>query len=157
MCLYFTVIFCFYWIRELDKRKHSIHRSVVMYARAFCTFALKWWWFILRRQGLLGMLMVNSCTFIGGCRDRFLMRTPYCTLDGRKFWLRIIGMLPALSNTYPINAYIGNIGHTKWNHSTYIFTFGEKKGENKCKFSGCMHAVRTLTNVLKFVSWITRR
>ena len=41
--------------------------------------------------------MVNSCMLVGGCRDRFLMRTPYRTLDGRRFGMRMVGMLLALS------------------------------------------------------------
>ena len=41
--------------------------------------------------------MVSSCTLVGGCRDWFLMCTPYCTLDRRRFWLRMIGMLLSLS------------------------------------------------------------
>ena len=41
--------------------------------------------------------MVNSCTLVGGCRDRFLMRTLYCTFDRRKFGMRMVGMLLALS------------------------------------------------------------
>ena len=42
-------------------------------------------------------LVFNPCTLIGGCRDRFLLRTPYCTLDRRRFGLRMIGMLLAIS------------------------------------------------------------
>ena len=34
---------------------------------------------------------------VDGCRDRFLMRTPNCTLDRRRFGMRSIGMLLALS------------------------------------------------------------
>ena len=41
--------------------------------------------------------MVNSCTLVGGCRDGFLMRTPYCTLDRRRFGMRMVEMLLALS------------------------------------------------------------
>ena len=37
--------------------------------------------------------MVNSCTLVGGCRDRFLMRTPYRTLDRRRFGMKMLGML----------------------------------------------------------------
>ena len=37
--------------------------------------------------------MVNSCMLIGGCRDLFLMCTPYCTLDRRRFGMRMGGML----------------------------------------------------------------
>ena len=40
-----------------------------------------------------GRLMVSSCM----CKVRFLMRTPYCTLDRRRCGLRIIEMLLALS------------------------------------------------------------
>ena len=36
---------------------------------------------IPRRRGFLGRLMVKSCTLVGGCTVRFLMRTPHCTLD----------------------------------------------------------------------------
>ena len=54
---------------------------------------------IPRRRGFLGRLMVKSCTLVGGCRDRFLMRTLYCTLDRRRFGMRMrmVGMLLALS------------------------------------------------------------
>ena len=44
-----------------------------------------------------GRLMVSSCMLVGDCRVRFLKRTPYCTLDRRRFGLRTIGMLLALS------------------------------------------------------------
>ena len=54
------------------------------------------WWLIPRRRGLLGRLMVNSCT-LGGCRVRFLMCTPCCTLDRRRSGMRMAGMLLALS------------------------------------------------------------
>ena len=30
---------------------------------------------------VLGRLMVNFCTLVGGCRDRLLMGATYCTLD----------------------------------------------------------------------------
>ena len=63
----------------------------------FNTFWAYWttefWWLIPRRRGLLGRLMVNSCTLVGDCRDRFWMCTPYCTLYVRRFGVRIIGML----------------------------------------------------------------
>ena len=55
---------------------------------------LPWqWWLIPRRQGLLGRLMVDSCMLVGGRRDRFLMRTPYRTLDRRRFGMRMVRML----------------------------------------------------------------
>ena len=41
--------------------------------------------------------MVNSCMLVGGCRDRFLMCTPYRTLDRRRFGMRIVGVLLTLS------------------------------------------------------------
>ena len=41
--------------------------------------------------------MVNSCMLVGGCRDWFLMRTLYRTLDRRRFGMRVVGMLLALS------------------------------------------------------------
>ena len=41
--------------------------------------------------------MVSSWVFVGGCTDRFLMCTPYCTLDRRRFGMRMIGMLLTLS------------------------------------------------------------
>ena len=56
-----------------------------------------WWWFIPRRWGFWGRMMVSSCTLIGGCRDRFLMPTSYRTLDRRRFGMRMVGMLLALS------------------------------------------------------------
>ena len=48
-------------------------------------------------EGFGGRLMISSCTLVGGCVDRLLMRTPYCTLDRRRFGLRMIGMLVALT------------------------------------------------------------
>ena len=36
------------------------------------------WWLNIRR------LEVSSCMLVGGCRVRFLMRRPYCTLDCRR-------------------------------------------------------------------------
>ena len=53
-------------------------------------------WLIPRRRGFLGRLIVKSCTLAGGCRDRFLMHTLYCTLDRRRFGLRVVGVLLAL-------------------------------------------------------------
>ena len=44
-----------------------------------------------------GRLMVSSGMLAGGCRVRFSMHRPYCTLDGRRFGLRMIGTLLALS------------------------------------------------------------
>ena len=41
--------------------------------------------------------MVNSCMLVGDCIVWFLKRTSYCTLDRRRFGLRMIGMLLALS------------------------------------------------------------
>ena len=43
----------------------------------------------------LGRLMVNSGMLVG--RDRFLMHTLYRTLDRRRFGMRMVGMLLALS------------------------------------------------------------
>ena len=45
----------------------------------------------------VGKVMVSSCMLVGGCRNRFLMRTPYCTLDRQRFGMSIVGMLPAVS------------------------------------------------------------
>ena len=56
-----------------------------------------WWWLIPRRRELLGRLMVSSWLLVGGCRDRFLMRVPYRTLDRRRLGMRVVGMLLALS------------------------------------------------------------
>ena len=58
---------------------------------------------IPRRRGLLGRLMVSFCMLVGGCRVRFLMRRFYCTLDRRRFGLRMIRMLHALfaSSVFP--------------------------------------------------------
>ena len=43
---------------------------------------------------------------VGGCRDRFFMRTPYSTLD-RQFGMRMVGMLLALSAScvFPLRLY----------------------------------------------------
>ena len=41
--------------------------------------------------------MVSSCTLVGGWIFRFLMRTPYRTLDRRRFGMRMVGMLLTLS------------------------------------------------------------
>ena len=41
--------------------------------------------------------MVNIFVLVGGCGDRFLMRTPYRTLNSRRFGMRMVGMLVALS------------------------------------------------------------
>ena len=49
------------------------------------------------RRGLLGKLMVSSCMLVGVCRHRFLMRTPYRTLDRRRFRMRMVGLLLAVS------------------------------------------------------------
>ena len=46
---------------------------------------------------MFGRLKVNSCMLAGGCRDRILMRTPYRTLDRRRFGMRMVGKLLALS------------------------------------------------------------
>ena len=50
-----------------------------------------------RRRGFWGRMVVNSCTLVGGCRDWLLVRTSCCTLDRRRFWPRMIGMVHALS------------------------------------------------------------
>ena len=44
---------------------------------------------------------------VGDCRDRFLMRTPYRTLDRRRFGMRMVGMLLALSAScvFPLRIY----------------------------------------------------
>ena len=59
------------------------------------------------RRGLLGRLMVNSCMLVDGCRDRFLMRTPYRTLDRQRFGMRMVGTLFALSAfcVFPLRLY----------------------------------------------------
>ena len=51
--------------------------------------------------------MVNSCLLIGGCRDWFLMCTPYRTLDRRRFGMRMVGMLCPLSSScgFPLRLY----------------------------------------------------
>ena len=51
--------------------------------------------------------MVSFFMLVGGCRVWFLMCTPYCTLDGWTFGLRIIGMLLALSApcVFPLRFY----------------------------------------------------
>ena len=41
--------------------------------------------------------MVGLCMLVGGCKDRFLMRIPYRSLDRRRFGMRMVGMLLALS------------------------------------------------------------
>ena len=55
------------------------------------------WWLIPGRRRLLGRLMVSPYVIVGDCRVRFLMPTPCCTLDRRRFGLRMIRMLHALS------------------------------------------------------------
>ena len=51
--------------------------------------------------------MVSSCMLIGGCRVRFLVRGPYCTLDRRRFRLRMIRRLlaPTASCIFPLWLY----------------------------------------------------
>ena len=44
---------------------------------------------------IVGKIDVRCCTLVGGSRVRSLMRTPFCTLDRRRFGLRTIAMLPA--------------------------------------------------------------
>ena len=46
---------------------------------------------------IVGKIDVNSCTPYGGCRGRFLMPSPYCTLNRRRFGVRMVWMLLALS------------------------------------------------------------
>ena len=52
------------------------------------------------QTGIGGRLMVSSFMLVGGCRVRFLMHRPSCALDGRRFGLRIIVILLALSASY---------------------------------------------------------
>ena len=52
---------------------------------------------IPRRRGCLGRWMVCSRMLAGGCRVRFWMRRPYCTLDRRRYGLRMVEMLLVLS------------------------------------------------------------
>ena len=56
---------------------------------------------------IVGRLIVNSYMLVGGCRDRFLMRTPCRTLNRRRFGMRIVGMLLALSAScvFPLRLY----------------------------------------------------
>ena len=42
-------------------------------------------------------MMFSSCMLVGRCGVRFLMRTPYRTLDRRRFGMRMVGMLLVLS------------------------------------------------------------
>ena len=53
-------------------------------------------------------LMVHPCTLVGGWKDRFLMRTPYCILDRRRFGIRMVGVLLALSAScvYPLQLHV---------------------------------------------------
>ena len=46
-----------------------------------------------------GRLVVGSCMLVCGCRDQFLMRTLCCQLDRRRFELKMIRMLYALSSS----------------------------------------------------------
>ena len=52
-------------------------------------------WYLTNKD--LGRLMVRFRMLVGGCRVRFLMCRPYCTLDRRRFGLRMTGRLLALS------------------------------------------------------------
>ena len=54
-----------------------------------------------------GKFMVSSCMLTGGCRIRFLMCTPCCTLDRWWFGLKIIEMLLGLSTScvFPLQLY----------------------------------------------------
>ena len=54
---------------------------------------------------LLGRLKVSSRMLVGGCRVRFLVPRPYCTLDRRRSGLRMIGMLHALSDLHGCGDY----------------------------------------------------
>ena len=49
----------------------------------------------------LGRWGVTSCILVGGCRVRFLMRRPYCTLDRPRFGLRSTIYIPSLYILYP--------------------------------------------------------
>ena len=85
-------------------RKVGCHIISIYSSEVIAYVLSEWWWWwrlIPRRQGLLGKLMVNSCTLVGGCRDRFLMRTPYSTLDRRRFGMRMIGMLTERASSIP--------------------------------------------------------
>ena len=44
--------------------------------------------------------MVSSCMLFGGCRVWFSMHRPYCTLDRRRYGLRMMEMLQALSASW---------------------------------------------------------
>ena len=60
---------------------------------------------------ILGRLMVSFCMLAGGCRVRFSIRTPYCTLDRRRIGLRKIGMLHAISasSVSPLRLHASNL------------------------------------------------
>ena len=51
--------------------------------------------------------MASSCILAGGCRHRFLMRTPYRTLNRWRLGMRMVGMLLALfsSCVFPLLLY----------------------------------------------------
>ena len=71
---------------------------------------------------ILGRLMVNSCTLISCCRVRFLMRTPYRTLDRRRLGMRMVGMLLALSAScvFPLRLYASLLRTHNWLFSLMI-------------------------------------
>ena len=59
--------------------------------------------------------MVSSCMLVGGCRDRFLMRTPSRTLDRQRFGMRMVMMLLGLSAScvFPLRLYAS----LPWTHN----------------------------------------
>ena len=83
-----------------------VHCQAIMHAAFLVLLAVTiiWKWLIPRKWGFFGRLMVNCCMLVGGFRDWFLMFTPYCTLDRRRFGLRMRGMLLTLSAscTFPL-------------------------------------------------------
>ena len=62
--------------------------------RPISTLNSEWWRIPGRRR-----VMVSSCMLVGGCSVRFLMHTPSCTFDRRRFGLRMTEMLLALSDS----------------------------------------------------------
>ena len=97
--------FFFFFMNENENKNFpASHLLRKVFKGIFSSVEWWCWWPISRIRGFLGRLMVSFCMLVGGRRVRFLMCTPYRTLNRRRFGRRMIGMLlaPSVTCVFPL-------------------------------------------------------